>query len=160
MRAQQAFTVLPYDAFLFMAIQALLAAQLNVDVGDYFHFSGTFHVYEKEESAIRETLEYGVRSAVIPRPPAGAAGVAAFIEDLIALEATIRGLALVGDRSALVREAQRTREGELLSLAGKILSSFALSKLGDAEGASSAILGVPSDIRDLCWSEPSYGDAR
>src|SRR5271157_3501223 len=35
MRAQQAFTVLPYDAFLFMAMQLVLAAQLGVDVGTY-----------------------------------------------------------------------------------------------------------------------------
>jgi len=48
MRAQSAFGVLPYDAFLFMCLQNLLADRLGVLSGVYHHNAGTFHLYESE----------------------------------------------------------------------------------------------------------------
>jgi thymidylate synthase len=46
MRSQSAAVVLPYDAFVFMALQCLLAEELNIGIGSYYHIAGSFHIYQ------------------------------------------------------------------------------------------------------------------
>lgn len=71
MRAQQALTVLPYDAFLFMGMQQYAASLLNVPSGPYIHQSGTFHFYENEVELARKITEAPVEvgAALVPGHP-------------------------------------------------------------------------------------------
>jgi thymidylate synthase len=150
MRAQQAFTILPYDAFLFMSMQLLLSARLGVSAGPYMHFAGTFHVYESEETAIRQTLDSGVNRAVLPLPPSGPIAAAKLIYDLVALEVRLRGFAQVGDTVSLGNVANESSEDELLDVARRVLASFALRKLGLHDECAEVLAGLPTDLRGLC----------
>jgi len=150
MRAQQAFTVLPYDAFLFMAIQLVLAAQLGVEAGPYMHFAGTFHMYEAEEYAVRQTLDSGVKSAAVPLPPAGAQEVSEFVSDLVAVESRFRAFAEAGDLGAVRRRLGRPGGMDLAGVACRVLGSFALGKLGAAEEAVEVVSELPQNICALC----------
>jgi len=62
MRSQDAFKVMPYDVFLFTMIQEYVLNQLKPEydsfvLGPYNHFSGSFHVYEKDIPHIEKVLE-------------------------------------------------------------------------------------------------------
>jgi thymidylate synthase len=149
MRAQQAFTVLPYDAFLFMSMQLLLATQLGVRVGDYIHFSGTFHVYESEQSAIMQTLNSDLKHATLPSPPQGAGPSSEFIGQLINLESRLRELANNEDRQGLIEVASTDDGRSLLDVARRVLCDFALRKIGSVDEALAISSMLPSDIRAL-----------
>jgi hypothetical protein len=149
MRAQQAFTVLPYDAFLFMAMQLVLAAQLDVPVGDYIHFSGTFHVYEAEESAITQTINSELKHATLPLPPRGAIPGREFVSRLISLESNLRELAENMDHKGLIKAAFTQGGGDLLDIVRRVLGDFALRKIGLLDQAFELRDRLPPDIRSL-----------
>src|SRR5579875_1439881 len=65
MRAQQALFVLPYDAFLFMALQSAVAAELRVQIGTYRHLVGTFHIYANELSLAQSVAKSEVRALTL-----------------------------------------------------------------------------------------------
>lgn len=48
MRAQQALTIFPYDIFIFITLQSYIATRIGVKIGSYYHFCGTYHIYEDE----------------------------------------------------------------------------------------------------------------
>jgi hypothetical protein len=150
MRAQQAFTVLPYDAFLFMSMQLLLSARLGVTAGSYMHFAGTFHVYESEETAIRQTLDSGVSCATLPLPPSDPVEAAKLVDDLIALELRLRGFGQVGDAGTLENLATESSGDGLLDVARRVLGSFAMQKLGLRDECTEVLAGLPEDLRALC----------
>ena len=56
MRSQSALMVLPYDAFLFMAIQGFVSASLGLPAGTFTHISGSFHIYEDELALARRVV--------------------------------------------------------------------------------------------------------
>lgn len=68
MRAQQALTILPYDAFLFMMLQAILACRMGVEIGTYVHSAGTFHIYQSEIEIAQRILEAGVMPVDVGQP--------------------------------------------------------------------------------------------
>ncbi len=57
MRSQSALMVMPYDIFLFTMIHELVARELNVECGEYFHYANSLHIYEDELSFARRVLE-------------------------------------------------------------------------------------------------------
>lgn len=56
MRSNDAFWGLPYDVFLFTMLQELLAAQLNVKLGTYYHSVASLHLYERHIDAAETIL--------------------------------------------------------------------------------------------------------
>lgn len=48
MRSNDLFLGLPYDIYSFTIIQELMAITLGVNLGKYYHFVGSLHVYEKD----------------------------------------------------------------------------------------------------------------
>ena len=56
MRSQSAAFVLPYDSFLFMALQCILSQSLGVEPGSYIHVSGSFHFYTDELDMVRRVV--------------------------------------------------------------------------------------------------------
>jgi thymidylate synthase len=61
MRSNDAVWGLPYDVFLFTFIQELLSVRLGVELGTYFHFAASLHMYERHFELAREVLKF-------PRP--------------------------------------------------------------------------------------------
>jgi thymidylate synthase len=94
MRAQSAFGVLPYDAFLFMALQCLLAKRLGAEPGVYRHHAGTFHLYESERELARQVAD---SQCVAVRVGSFDAEEAA-LKDIFAFEYELRRATITGDR--------------------------------------------------------------
>jgi len=61
MRSQNLFRLLPYDVFLFTMLQeyvnAVLTTAHDTTLGEYNHFSGSFHIYEDEIPLIEDVIE-------------------------------------------------------------------------------------------------------
>lgn len=61
MRSQDAYNILPYDVFIFTMLQEYVTAYLQnaheVKLGTYYHFSGSFHIYKRNEAEIRKVLQ-------------------------------------------------------------------------------------------------------
>ncbi|MEQ8688731.1 MAG: thymidylate synthase [Imperialibacter sp.] len=47
MRSNDVIWGLPYDVFFFTMLQEILAYKLGVEVGDYYHFVGSLHLYKR-----------------------------------------------------------------------------------------------------------------
>jgi thymidylate synthase len=142
MRAQQALTVLPYDAFLFMCVQNFLAGELEVSRGNYHHFSGTYHAYESEMTVVAETVSNGVGSARVPAIPPGKATSAR--DRLVALEGTLRSAAASQDVTTLDRLADAPDQLEFVEIARAILCTYAYRKLS-----------IPKTVAPTCPVDPA-----
>ncbi len=62
MRSQDAFNVLPYDFFIFTMLQEYLLNRLKPEhpefqLGRYNHYSGSFHVYQKDLDKINKITD-------------------------------------------------------------------------------------------------------
>ena len=65
MRSNDAIWGLPYDVFLFSMLQELFAAQIGVQLGNYYHFAASLHLYKKHMSLAEDILTV----ADDPSPP-------------------------------------------------------------------------------------------
>jgi thymidylate synthase len=142
MRAQQALTVLPYDAFLFMAIQLVLANELGVRPGHYHHFAGTFHIYESELEVAAAVVRQGASPLRLPGIELAASE---FSSRLVELESRVRAAARERDQRQLGRFASGNFDSPLLDLARWCFVSFAYARLK---------LDLPSDARP--YSDPQF----
>jgi hypothetical protein len=57
MRSNDAIWGWPYDIFIFTMFQELLACELQVELGSYFHFAGSLHLYEQHFDLARRILD-------------------------------------------------------------------------------------------------------
>jgi thymidylate synthase len=57
MRSNDAVWGLPYDVFFFTFVQELLSRRLGVELGTYFHFAASMHVYERHFNLARKVLK-------------------------------------------------------------------------------------------------------
>jgi thymidylate synthase len=46
MRSNDAFWGLPHDVFFFTMLQEMLARRLEVELGEYYHYAGSMHIYD------------------------------------------------------------------------------------------------------------------
>src|SRR6478752_1625389 len=105
MRAQQALTVLPYDAFLFMGMQQYAAGLLGVPAGRYIHQSGTFHFYDNEAALARKIVDDPAVPASLPAFPTTPDGAREAARELVGLESRLRLAAQAQDTAAVDRIA-------------------------------------------------------
>ena len=56
MRSNDAVYGLPYDLFVFTSLQEMMAVELGVGLGSYFHHCGSLHFYEYQNSRIDQVL--------------------------------------------------------------------------------------------------------
>lgn len=72
MRSNDAYIGLPHDVFCFTMLQEMFARKLNAELGEYYHYAGSMHIYEdKIESAQRYVDEGYQRKIEMPRMPDG-----------------------------------------------------------------------------------------
>jgi thymidylate synthase len=57
MRANDAFRGMVSDIFSFTFIQELMALQLGLSLGDYFHNVGSIHLYEQDDNATKKIIQ-------------------------------------------------------------------------------------------------------
>lgn len=68
MRSNDVIWGLPYDVFLFSMFQEMLAIELNIGLGRYYHFAGSMHLYERHFNLAAQILEEGENSGPGMRP--------------------------------------------------------------------------------------------
>lgn len=129
MRAQQALTVLPYDAFLFMSLQLLLANHLEAGLGDYIHFAGTYHIYSSEADLARSVVAGVPKSVAVPFSPWDEDPVDT-MEGLCKVEEDVRSAALRGRVSKIDGVAQTDSSSALVKFAQYVLCNHAYFKCG------------------------------
>jgi thymidylate synthase len=106
MRSQSALGVLPYDVFLFVGFQALMASQLQVAIGRYQHICGTFHLYASEVEQARRIVDVGIESVRI----SSLTPVGQELEELRHFEKELRQAAIKGDQLSVETFARRNRD--------------------------------------------------
>ena len=78
MRSNNAFRILPFNIFEFTMLQELVAAQLEIPIGDYVHWAASMHAYdnERETPPTKRIAESDgqVQSITMPVMPAGIRG--------------------------------------------------------------------------------------
>ena len=74
MRSNDAFWGLPHDVFSFTMLQEIMARMLEIELGEYSHFAGSLHVYDRHAAEVERFLAEGVQgtveAAMLPMPPA------------------------------------------------------------------------------------------
>ena len=72
LRSNDAYWGLPHDVFCFTMIQEMMARRLGVELGEYYQYVGSMHVYEKYMPGMRAYLEEGFQQVeAMPAMPAG-----------------------------------------------------------------------------------------
>jgi thymidylate synthase len=72
MRSNDAYWGLPHDVFCFTMIQEMMARRLSADLGEYYQYVGSMHVYEKHLGHIDRYLHEGFQqTSEMPQMPEG-----------------------------------------------------------------------------------------
>ena len=72
LRSNDAYWGLPHDVFCFTMLQEMMARRLNVEIGEYYQYVGSMHVYEGYLDDMREYVREGVQqTSEMPSMPAG-----------------------------------------------------------------------------------------
>lgn len=91
MRSNDVILGLSTDAFNFTMIQELIASELNMDPGHYYHIDGSLHIYandyEKAERIVKCHEAEGIKSFPMPEMPKNSLQYIPVIE---MIEATVR----------------------------------------------------------------------
>ena len=67
MRSQSVVMVLPYDVFAFTFLQEALAIELGLELGSYYHLSGSFHYYSDEDELATKILQQDCSCLIQPQ---------------------------------------------------------------------------------------------
>jgi len=72
LRSNDAYWGLPHDVFCFTMLQEMMARRLGVELGEYYQYVGSMHVYEDFHEAMRQYVAEGHhRTVEMPSMPAG-----------------------------------------------------------------------------------------
>ena len=89
MRSNDAYLGLPHDVFCFTMLQELVAAELDLELGEYIHMVGSMHLYDWDrDKAERYRREGFQRAAEMPAMPRS--DPFRKIADLLTLERRVR----------------------------------------------------------------------
>lgn len=89
LRSNDAYWGLPHDVFCFTMLQEMMARRIGVDIGEYYQYVGSMHVYENHYDDMREYINEGVQQTYeMPAMPLG--DPFDLIADLLAVEDRLR----------------------------------------------------------------------
>lgn len=89
LRSNDAYWGLPHDVFCFTMLQEMMARRLSCEIGEYYQYVGSMHVYEPYLEKVEEYVTEGHQKAVVmPAMPAGNPFL--IVEHLLAVEDRIR----------------------------------------------------------------------
>jgi thymidylate synthase len=124
MRSNDAIWGLPYDVFLFTFLQELMAKQLNLGIGKYYHFAGSLHLYERHRVLAERILGSSSPLTEFEMPPIDTVGD---LHGFLAVERQLRD----GESA----ESAALLSGYWKQLAG-VLQAFRGNKYGTRLAAS------------------------
>lgn len=141
MRAQHALLILPYDAFLFMMLQCVMAARVGAAVGTYRHICGTFHIYQKEREFAERVLGNPLRSIEFGR----ADGSELELAEVLEFEERARSVGRARDVRSLLDMLQAGEGGSEFARHSKlvVLGHWLHSLTEDQNNAALERLPVP-----------------
>jgi thymidylate synthase len=89
LRSNDAYWGLPHDVFCFTMLQEMVARRLGVEMGEYYQYVGSMHVYENFFDEMRDYVKEGIQQiSEMPAMPAG--DPFALIDRLLAIENRLR----------------------------------------------------------------------
>nr|WP_325262597.1 thymidylate synthase [uncultured Rhizobium sp.] len=89
MRSNDAYFGLPHDVFCFTMLQEMMARRLGCELGEYYHYVGSMHVYVKYLPQLQEYLAEGWhRTEIMPEMPVG--DPFEFVKRILVAETEIR----------------------------------------------------------------------
>jgi len=89
MRSNDAILGLPHDVFCFSMLQEMMARRLNVELGEYLHYAGSMHFYDRHRDLLDQYLDEGYqRTFEMPEMPRG--NPFEHVDALMAAEGRIR----------------------------------------------------------------------
>lgn len=72
LRSNDAYKGLPHDVFCFTMLQEMMARRLNVEIGEYYQYVGSMHVYKENLGDLTAYINEGYHKlAEMPRMPQG-----------------------------------------------------------------------------------------
>jgi thymidylate synthase len=89
LRSNDAYWGLPHDVFCFTMIQEMMARRLGVELGEYYHYVGSMHVYDKYLPGMRAYLDEGFHQ-VHPMPAMPSGNPFDLVPRLLDIEARLR----------------------------------------------------------------------
>lgn len=90
MRSNDAYVGLPHDVFTFTMLQEIVARSLGADLGSYYHFVGSLHLYDTKTEKTQQYLNEGVQPTTLAMPPMPAGNPWPAIEQVLLAEECIR----------------------------------------------------------------------
>ncbi|MEP0189649.1 MAG: thymidylate synthase [Erythrobacter sp.] len=90
MRSNDAYYGLPHDVFCFTMLQEMMARRLQVELGEYYQYVGSMHLYEEMLKRAEAYIEEGVQQ-VREMPEMPKSDPFSLVDRLLEAEAIIRG---------------------------------------------------------------------
>lgn len=90
LRSNDAYWGLPHDVFCFTMIQEMMARRLGVEMGEYYQYVGSMHVYKDYYDDMREYIREGVQQT-FEMPPMPEGDPFSIVEKLLEVEGKLRG---------------------------------------------------------------------
>jgi thymidylate synthase len=89
MRSNDAYLGLPHDVFCFTMLQEMVARRLGAELGEYYQYVGSMHIYEKHLGDVDSYLEEG-RQRTVEMPPMPVGNPFDRVGQLLAIEERLR----------------------------------------------------------------------
>lgn len=89
LRSNDAYWGLPHDVFCFTMIQEMMARRLGVEMGEYYQYVGSMHVYEYHYKQMKEYIKEGVQQT-LEMPPMPDSDPFAIVDQLLFVEEKLR----------------------------------------------------------------------
>ncbi len=89
LRSNDAYWGLPHDVFCFTMVQEMMARRLGVELGEYYQYVGSMHIYTNFLESVSEYLAEG-HQKVVEMPPMPFSDPFAIVPNLLAAEDRIR----------------------------------------------------------------------
>lgn len=89
MRSNDAYWGLPHDVFCFTMIQEMMARRLGAEMGDYYQYVGSMHVYEKYLPSMTEYVQEGFQQTR-EMPPMLKGNPFDMVEQFLEIESRLR----------------------------------------------------------------------
>jgi thymidylate synthase len=89
MRSNDAYLGLPHDIFCFTMLQELVAAELDLELGEYIHMVGSMHLYDWDIEKAKRYMREGFQRAA-EMPPMPRSSPFRKVDELLAFERRVR----------------------------------------------------------------------
>lgn len=99
LRSNDAYWGLPHDVFCFTMIQEMMAKRLGVEMGEYYQYVGSMHVYEDYYEQMKDYIKEGVQQT-LEMPPMPDGDPFAVVDQLLRIEEKLRNGEEVDVRTA------------------------------------------------------------